>query len=433
MGSSVQIAFERCAAGVSAWTNNLTAVTVRFHAIALAAGMWIAALSVLSTSGSFDRHGILKGIDFLQFYTAGRMVAEGRAGQLYDWQVFAYELQHAVPGTGDALFLSVYPPQLALAFAPLGALGYLPALALWTVVSAALYAACVRVLMRASSVFSAHPVDWWLVAVAYAPVQQLLLHGQIGALVLACVTCAWLALRRGSHWWLGAALGCLAFKPPFAIMVVLAILVTRDYRVALGAAASAAVQAAVTAWWLGPDVLRAYVAKVPAILHSAALFEPKPWQMHNLKGFWTLLLGSGPFGTAALAVSSIAVAYAVFRTWRATRAADPRVASLVLGSVLINPHLYVYDLVVLAVPLALTAAWAIPSRRRREASLALVLVHALCWLPLLGPIAAFTHVQLTVPCIAMLLWIVHRAAQSPTDATSHLRQEAEPSARPVLA
>ena len=55
--------------------------------------------------------------------------------------------------------------------------------------------------------------------------------------------------------------------------------------------------------------------------------------------------------------------------WRGTRSPDLRMASLVLASVLVNPHLYVYDLVVLAVPLALAAAWAIQNRGSRPAPL----------------------------------------------------------------
>jgi hypothetical protein len=33
-------------------------------------------------------------------------------------------------------------------------------------------------------------------------------------------------------------------------------------------------------------------------------------------------------------------------------------------------------------------------------------VHILCWVPLLSPLAALTHVQLTAPCLMVLLIVL---------------------------
>jgi hypothetical protein len=376
------------------------------HAGVLAAGMWIAALVTLTTRGAFDRHGTLKGVDFLQFFTAGRMVADGRVRQLYDWEAFASALQSAVPGTGDLLFLSVYPPQVALAFAPLGQLDYLAALGVWTVITILLYAGCVWTLQHASPLFRVNGRTWWLVAAAFAPFQQLILHGQIAAPALVCFTGAWLALRAERWWWFGAALGSLAFKPQFGVAAAIAIVVSRDYRVALGAAGAALVQGAIAAGALGPGVLIDYVARIPVVLRSSELFEPKLWQMHNLRGFWGLLLGTGRLGTFLTLASAAAVVYLVRRIWRDEPASDVRFAALVLGAVLINPHLYVYDLVVLAVPLVIIVAFSIERGPTEDAQLLTVIVHILCWVPLLSPLAALTHVQLTTPCLMVLLIVL---------------------------
>ena len=173
------------------------------------------------------------------------------------------------------------------------------------------------------------------------------MHGQIAALVLVCFTCAWLALRRDSWWWFGRALGSLAFKPQFAIAAVLAVLVSRSGRVCIAAAGAATLQGALTVLSLGVLPVQEYLLKIPVILQSAALFEPKLWQMHNLKGFCGLLVGTGMLGAVAAGILSLLVVYSVYATWRDTAAADIRLSSLVLGAVLVNPHLYVYDLVVL--------------------------------------------------------------------------------------
>jgi hypothetical protein len=401
------------AAVIQRFAGALDGNRVRSHAIVLAAGIWIAAIVTIATPGAFDRYGTLKGVDFLQFYTAARMVADGRLQQLYDWTAFATTLRGVVGGTGDLLFLSVYPPQLALALSPLGHFDYLAALGMWTALTFVLYGCCVRALQHVSPAFLAHGETWWLVAAAFGPFQQLVMHGQVSALALVCFTAAWLALRRERWYWCGAALGSLAFKPPFGVAVLVALVVSREYRVALGAAAATLVQVAAVVAWHGSTLFIDYVSRVRDVVRAPEVFEPKLWQMHNWKGFWGLLIGTGPFGTAATVASSLVALYLVLQVWRATGSPHLRMASLVVGSVLVNPHLYVYDLVVLAVPLALTTAWVLEHEGSAPASVLRVLVHTLCWLPLAAPLAAVSRVQLTAPCLLLFLVSLHAAAQMP--------------------
>ena len=72
-----------------------------------------------------------------------------------------------------------------------------------------------------------------------------------------------------------------------------------------------------------------------------------------------------------------------------------------------NPHLYVYDLVLLAVPLAVLASW-LASHPEVAARPTAPLAYALVWLPLIGPLAAITQVQLTAPAMMGLLWALGR-------------------------
>jgi hypothetical protein len=274
----------------------------------------------------------------------------------------------------------------------------------------------VRALQRVSPAFLTHGRTWWLVAAAFAPFQQLVLHGQVSALALVCFTAAWLALRRGHWFWCGAALGSLAFKPPFGVAVVVAVVVSREYRLALGSVAAAFAQVAAVVAWHGSTLFIDYVSRIRDVVRAPDVFEPKLWQMHNWKGFWGLLVGTGPLGTALTVASSLGALYLVVQVWKATESTRLRTASLIVGSVLVNPHLYVYDLVVLAVPLALTAAWAIEHEGSAPSSVLRVLVHTLCWLPLVAPLAAVSHVQLSAPCLFLLLVSLHAAAQVPVAA-----------------
>ena len=83
-------------------------------------------------------------------------------------------------------------------------------------------------------------------------------------------------------------------------------------------------------------------------------------------------------------------------------------SALLLATVLIAPHLIVYDLVILAPAILLLADWAIsqvPSRRYVG-----VLLYLVYLLPLLGPYARWTHVQVSVVAMSGLLYLIWRSA-----------------------
>jgi alpha-1,2-mannosyltransferase len=376
---------------------------LRMHSIVLAAGAWITAAYTLATTGVLDRNGILKGIDFLQFYTAGRIVAQDGTERLYDWNAFVGVLHQAVPAAGDVLFVSVYPPQLAALFAPLGRLSYVTALIVWTIASVLLYAVCVRAMARRLPEVRRARLGWPVLALAFVPFQQLLLHGQIGMLVLVCVAAGWLALRSGRWWAVGVALGSLCFKPTFLIAAVVAAAASRNVRLAAGVATGIAVQVAAVTLLFGPGVWRDYRDTVLVLLQSPEAFEPKPWQMHNLKGFWRLLLGESRVVMWLWLACVPPVLLAVDFVWRRTGSADVRFATVIIATVLLNPHLYVYDLIVLSVVFAALSRWLLDAPRARATEFR-VLLHLLWWVPLVGPFAMLTHVQLTPIVLTALLW-----------------------------
>ncbi len=98
----------------------------------------------------------------------------------------------------------------------------------------------------------------------------------------------------------------------------------------------------------------------------------------------------------------LCVALTLFLASRAIRATrDRRIAfsAVIVAGLLIDPHLYGYDLVILTVPLALIA-----DVYRTERGGAAPLAYALFWAPLVGPFAALTHVQLTSPLALAWLW-----------------------------
>ena len=73
---------------------------------------------------------------------------------------------------------------------------------------------------------------------------------------------------------------------------------------------------------------------------------------------------------------------------------------------LVSPHLTVYDLVILAPAFLLLADWA--RGQRWDIPWLGPLLYACYILPLVGPLARWTHVQVSVIAMAVLLWMICR-------------------------
>jgi arabinofuranan 3-O-arabinosyltransferase len=389
----------------------LDRATLRVHALCLAAVGWSMLAWSQFTSGPFDRFGQLRGVDFAQFYAAAWLVVNGLGAQLYDWELFGKTLPLVVPGVGDLLFLSVYPPQVAAALAPFGSLGYRDALAIWTIVSLLTYAACTAVVLRALPALWPYRLEGWAFALGFPPLLQLVAHGQITAPALAILVAAFLAFRAGRPLALGLALGSLAFKPQLLTIAAIAVLLQPSIWCAAGIGAAIAIQLLLAAAVLGPGVLLGYAGVVETLLRHPQQFEPKIWAMHSLKGAIELVADSGPLSNACWMAAVVATLWLARRAYRRVPAAEPRFAVILLAGLLINPHLYVYDLVLLALGLALIAAWIVAEHPRHASGTARV-AYALVWTPLAGAITALTYVQLTSPVMMTLMWTLGTSARA---------------------
>jgi hypothetical protein len=174
---------------------------------------------------------------------------------------------------------------------------------------------------------------------------------------------------------------------------------------------------------MGASIWSGYLEKVRILMRMPEAFEPKPWQMHNLKGFWLLLFGETHVATGAWLLSAVAVTSVILLIAHRTRSADLRTAVVVIGTVLLNPHLYIYDLVILMVPVAALARWLLDKPGAPEAPAIRVLLHLLWWAPLIGPLSRLTHLQVTPVLLVAMLLVLWRAV-------SETAAPAPPTARP---
>ena len=219
-----------------------------------------------------------------------------------------------------------------------------------------------------------------------------------------------------AHFWRSApiaigspefALGCLVFKPQFLVAIPLILLLAQAWKAFAGLAISAAGQLALTTIYFGTAVMRAYFDTLLHISRWVGLSEigPAHIQMHSLRSFFALLIPWLDVSLALYVVSSIAAIAIAAAVWKSTATLAVRFSALILVSVLVNPHLFIYDLLVLAPVFLLLVDWML--RAQPSAAPALrVLLYLSYMLPLLGPLSRWTHLQLSVVAFAGLLWVL---------------------------
>ncbi|MGU3542479.1 glycosyltransferase family 87 protein [Methylobacterium sp. A52T] len=335
------------------------------------------------------------GNDFVQVWVAGRSALEGRGADPYDLPVHLANLKAAC---GQACrFAWHYPPVFLLPAAAMALLDLQPAYLLWTALSLALFALAMRV--------AAGRRDAALVALAHPLVLCNLVYGQNGLFTASLLTLGAVLVDR-RPWLAGLCFGLLAYKPHFAALAPLLLLVTGRHA-----------------------CLAACASTVLALcLASLALFGTAPWTgflgtlgdtnriiLQNAAA--SLNLNASAFGAVRLLGGSMAAAWTAqglvavlalglaLRAW--SRPTDPtlRAAALLVSAPLLSPYLPVYDLAPLvpAVLLLALAAHRAGGLRARERAL-------LCAVPLFAVVreaAALTGFPLglvlsvaTFACIA---------------------------------
>lgn len=362
--------------------------------------------------------------DFMHFYVQGYIANAHDAGALYDRAAHAALLAKVIPGSNDLRYPPVYGPQVAAFFAPLARLSYNNANYTWLLITFLVYGLCGWALWRRS----ARLREWkgtTLVLLLAAPALNFDLgFAQAAVIGLACVTASFLFFRSSRQFLAGVAVGALTYKPQLGLVAAFVFVFAGEWRVVAGAVLSGATQLLGGCLYWGFPILVPYLRTLASLPTVANDMEPFKFQMHSWRAFFDLLGLSPRAATIAFAVAAAATAVLALKSWRAGGSLRLRYSVLLLASALVNPHLYVYDLLLLVPALLLLWDWVldqpdrplgevIPLLSARPAGrlsfrVTFCALLAVCYFsPLLGATAIHTHVQISVLAHATLLvWLV---------------------------
>lgn len=378
--------------------------------------------------------------DFPSFYFAARAASSGAASP-YD--VDGLTRLAREQGIEQRVYPFLYPPPTLVLFLPFGRLPYRSAsLALMVLNHGALLGSIWLVCRKLLPLGGSEPTALAMFALAYAfsftPTVQTIDVGQTNLLVLACVTGAWIALRDPRRDWLaGALLAIACLLKLYLVLVLVALLLRRRFRVVAFAAATAGVFALTSLvalphseWmeWLVEVAPSGSYGRVPRGLDWIGIVHPANQALAGLiarltapEGPLASLRGlTVPFDYAAACGCAGAAAWALLRArLRPNAELGAELSLALLTAYLVAPFSWVHHLVFLwgvgAVSLALALERGSVMSNVTRATIA---GSALVWawdlpleLPLFrrGPWALFSSVK----CLAVLsLWAfsLHRTA-----------------------
>jgi hypothetical protein len=389
----------------------------RAHGIILGLCLWSVYGWMVAVPGTRDRNGNLKGADFSHLYTLGSVALTHRAADLYDANAQAAITARRIPGAAGIAYVPIYPPQVSIFFAPLATLPYRAALVIWLVTTAIVYGFCCYASWRACPRLRSEGLTVLILAIAFPGFFHLIVWGQTSAMALACFTAAFFFLRAEKPFLAGLALGCLIFKPQLGVAAAFIFALTGAWRVIAGGLLSAAAQVALPAIYYGGESLRAWIRAIRSVGYNLAVLEPRPYQAHNLRIFWSLLISGRTLPFSLYVISALLILGLTATVWtrRPSLPLSARYSALVLASVLVAPHLIVYDLVILAPAFLLMGDWMVEQSKIGQSpgsdsfSSMKILLYLTYLAPLLsGPIARLMHLQISVAVMSALVYLIWR-------------------------
>ncbi len=317
---------------------------VRVCLVLAVANLTLCGVAYFSHWWVYDPNGLGIPTDFVNVWAAGRLVLDGLPAQAYDWDI---QKQVEVAKLGQdfvGYFAWHYPPPFLFVASLLAQLPYQAAYIGWVVVSFLPFLVAVRAIVGRDF--------GYLLALAIPMAFINALVGQNGFLTAALIGGA-LYLIPVRPVLAGICLGLLTYKPQYGLLFPIALIAAGHWRVFISAAVTAVVLA--TASWLafGIESWLAFFHWMPKFSQTFLTEGKAPWwKLQSIFAMVRYFGGSEPLGWAFQWVLTASVAVVMALIWRSRVPYTLKAAALAAGTLLTTPYLFMYDMMVLAIPIA---------------------------------------------------------------------------------
>jgi len=282
--------------------------------------------------------------DFITTWGAGRLALAGHVAAAYDWQTLKLIEENGVGHPFDGYFGWPYPPTFLFVAMLLALLPYVTAYALWIAATFPIYLVAIRTIIGDRV--------GYLLAAAFPAVLSNLIIGQNGFLT-AGLFGGTLALLERQPTVAGALLGLLTVKPHLGLLFPVALAASGRWRAFASAGVVALLLVGASWFAFGSASWQAFIA---GLGHASQAFLAKgtmDWsKLQTAFGLARTLGGGETVAWTVQVILSLVTAVATAVLWRSRVSFEIKAAALGVGTVLATPYIFIYDLTILAVPLA---------------------------------------------------------------------------------
>ncbi len=293
----------------------------------------------------FDANGRFIHTDFLNIWAAGKLALDGQPALAWNWDIHK-QVQVAMLGqsyVGD--YAWHYPPPFLFVAMFLAHFSYATGLVGWAAASFVPYMAMIRAVVGQRFGL--------MVGAAFPVVLANTMAGQNGFLTAALLG-GTLVLMPTRPILSGICLGLLSYKPQYGVLFPLVLIAASQWTVFFGAAVTTAALALMSWIAFGTDSWQAFFHWMP--MFSQAFFTEGRATFFKLQSVFGLVRTMG--GSEQVAwmfqwIISGTVLVCVIMLWRSRADYVLKAAALAAGTLLLTPYLFLYDLMVLAIPVGL--------------------------------------------------------------------------------
>ncbi len=217
----------------------LTPWRLKWYPRSLLAAIGVAfIIAVLSGNGASTLTGRLGG-DYAAFYGAGRIIAKGEFGELYNWKRQLDAQKDLFPGEEKSFLPFMNPPYVALAYLPLSLLPYRFSYAIHTLLLVGALLMTLHQVRPMNAHIDRHYLFAFTLLLFFYPVLRSVLGGQNTAFTLLLIACSWRAVEDRHEFRAGFFLGLLLFKPHFALPLIGVYVLSGRWRVGIASSITA--------------------------------------------------------------------------------------------------------------------------------------------------------------------------------------------------
>jgi hypothetical protein len=373
------------------------------NSVALIAGLMAAYFALLH--GHSITTSTIKTGDFMAFYSGSQLLVSGHGSHLYDFAALGRlqtSLLLPLVAPHGILLPYLYPAYQAVALAPLGALPYTAAYAVWMLVNCFALVLVMFTLERYGGVAGRSAGLFRLAALCSIPVLLTLFNGQTSIVITALLSACLLAARSRRDLLAGAALACAMVKLPYVLPVLLVFVILRRWRLLGAFVVSACCLMLIPLPFFGLSIDQQYVRTLLDATKWTSQFGYSPVRNNSLEGFTQLLLPSALSGLVRIVLCLVAIVVLVASTRRSADL-DLPFGLAILVALLVSPHVLAHDLTLLLIPIAVALRY----RRGGRAHLNAILIFTYLSLMIGYWLVYAIPLQLSVVAMcALSVWLV---------------------------